>query len=118
MFTGIKKKPQSTTQAGEQPKTSHGFPWRKIFWISLLTLVVLLVLGYFLLKLVGIGSKVSQSWQEMKFAYDKPVLVQSIRSDYEKRQKDLEQSFLKKQQTAQDKLLEEVANKLKSDSLK
>lgn len=116
LFKNLGRKPQNPD--GSPSKPSVSIPWKKIFWTSIIVLVIVFVVIYFALKLFGMGQRISERWEEIRFAYEKPMLVRSIRTDYEQREKDLDASFLKRQQTAQEKLLEEVANKLKSSSLK
>lgn len=77
--------------------------------LAFLALMVLL-LG---LRIKGIYGDVTSRWEELKFAYDKPELVRSLREDYQQRSAALDEAFLNRQQTAEQKLLEEVAVQLK-----
>lgn len=52
------------------------------------------------------------NFEEVKFALKKPSIVKMVREDYEKKQKELEQSYTRKGETPEQKLIEQVVKKL------
>jgi hypothetical protein len=50
---------------------------------------------------------------EIRFAINKHNIVKSVRIDYEKRQKELEESYVKRDKTPEEKLIEEITNQIK-----
>lgn len=111
----VKKAENKNSNSNEIKKPKK---WKRNIFISILFLIIIIIIAYFGFKFFSFVGRVSSNWREIEFAYEKPTLIRSIREDYQKKQNELDNSFLKKQQTAQEKLLEEVANKLKTDSLK
>ena len=50
---------------------------------------------------------------EIRFAINKQNIVKSVRLDYEKRQKELEDSYTKREKTPEERLIEVVTEELK-----
>ena len=84
----------------------------------LLGFILLIILGFAAFKIGDFFNSLSKNWQEIKFAYEKPSIVQTVRTNYESQQKKMEQSFLKTQKSSEDQLIDAVVQKLKSDDLK
>lgn len=97
-----------------ETQTKSNIPWKRIVLSLFMFLIALVSVGYVGWQAMGLYQRVSGRWQEIVFAYNKPELVRGMRVDYVKRQEDLDRSFLKKEKTAEEKLLEEVANQLRA----
>ena len=99
-----------------QPKAEKkaNFNLKKIaLSVSLLFFLVVILYQVFLF-----GNKVVSRWNEISFAFSKPAIVEVVRKDYSAKQAKLEQSFLIKDKSAEEKLVESVVKKLQEDSLK
>lgn len=101
-----------TVEKSEDEKDSSPFSGKKLTLYSLALILAILIVGYFGLQLKNTYSRVSQNWNEIKFAYEKPSLVRAVRTDYEEKQNKLDQSFLQKDKTSEEKLVDEVVKKL------
>ena len=84
-----------------------------ILWILLLV-IFLTGIGYISLSVVKFTNKVVNYYDEIKFAFDKPELVKTLREEYASKSAELEEELLNKEPSAEDKLLDEVTNQLKS----
>ena len=82
----------------------------------LLLACLLIGIGVFYAK--GLYERISSRWEEITFAYEKPQMVKVIRVDYEKKQAALEESFLTTDKSGEEKLLEAVAEQLKTNQSK
>lgn len=85
----------------KQPRKSYTWLW------------FLPVGGIILGLLILYSFQLFGNWQELLFTIKKPNIVKSIRLDYEGRQKKLEESFLKREKTPEEKLIETVVEELK-----
>lgn len=83
-------------------------PRRSYTWLYFLP-VLAIILGL----LIFFGFQIYGNWTELLFTMKKPNIVRSIRLDYEKRQTMLEESFLKREKTAEEKLIETITEELK-----
>ena len=107
-----------------QPKSDNAnsnskkVEWGKISTRALLFLVIGAILVYGGFQCVGFYQRLAGSWNEIVFAYQKPVLVKTMRVAYEEKQKAVEESFLTSTESAEQKLLKEVAEQLKDSRLK
>lgn len=108
MFKGLKKKNQSEGPSG----SPINIAWGKIFLGLSLALVVVVIIGYGFFQCKSFYEKVSTNWNEIRFAYDKPQLVQTMRLEYERRQADLEADFTKREKSSQDKLIDELVGQI------
>lgn len=82
---------------------------------AVIAIVVIVALLYGLLQLILVGSNIINHWQELKFAYDKPAVVKTVRVEYQKQQTKLDQSFANPQNNDKTQaLLEQISNTLKS----
>ena len=89
--------------------------------IAIAVVLSLFVVGtvvYGAVKINKIYSQVKTNWEEIKFAYDKPVLVKAIRTQYETKQLALDASFTQEKKTAEQELIEAVADKVKESPKK
>lgn len=91
--------------------------------ISLLKVTILvlvaLIIGTAVVQTIGLGSTIVSRWDAIKFAYEKPEIVQTVKKDYETKQQKLDQSFLNKtDKSEEEQLIDKVVEKLKSDDLK
>ena len=84
----------------------------------ILGLVVLSILGYFVFQTTLFGLKIKTAWPEVQFALDKNSVVKVLRESYQEKQAKLEKSFLQKQKTAEEKLLEAVAEQIQDGQSK
>jgi hypothetical protein len=92
---------------------------KSYFFGFLFATSLLILAGIVVFKLGGFVNTINKNWQEIKFAYEKPSIVKSIRQNYQEQEKKLDQSFLKTQKSSEDQLIDEVVKKLQSaDSLK
>ena len=83
-----------------------------INWSKILLLVLAGIIVAFLgFQIVLFGVRVRAAWTELEFAFTKPNVV---RESYQEKQIALEKSFLQKQKTAEEKLLEAVADEINS----
>lgn len=110
----MNKKPQYFIQNKEKPadpnrKPINWFKWMRNFFLFL---VISIILGYGALQFKGVYDKASKNWEEIMFAYEKPAIVKTIREDYEKKNKKLEQSFLLREKSPEDQLVDAVVKKL------
>jgi len=85
---------------------------------TLIAIILLVLIGGLGWQILMFGKQVASRWEEIKFAFNKPNIVSVIREDYNAKQTKLDQSFLIKDKSAEDKLVEEVLSKLKEQSLK
>lgn len=84
-----------------------------INWGKIILLVIGgVVLAYIIFQATFLGLKVRAAWSEIEFALEKPNVVRVVRESYQEKQTYLERSFLQKQKTAEDKLLEAVADEI------
>ena len=86
-----------------------------INWSKILLLVLAGIIVAFLgFQIVLFGVRVRAAWTELEFAFTKPNVVRVVRESYQEKQIALEKSFLQKQKTAEEKLLEAVADEINS----
>ena len=83
-------------------------PWKKV----LLSLFGILLVGLVLFIVKTRVDAIYAVWDELQFAYEKPNVVKSVRLRYEQGEKDLDDSFLKKDKTAEEKLIDELTKQL------
>lgn len=98
-----------TVQA--EPKLEKNpFQWRKLSrWM--LTLALALLVLFFMGILI---SRVTGAWSEIMFAYHKPELIKAVREDYERKHRELDQSYLIKGASTEEKVAEEVVKRLQA----
>lgn len=110
------------TRPPAEPKkdnVTESVAFKKKKWIAVMVILGIFITGALFMQTKGFFSKVSASWDEIKFAYQKPALVRTIREDYEDKQEKLDQSFLKREKSSEDKLVDEVVRRLEAaDDLK
>lgn len=109
MFRNIKKNSDGT------PSTAFTFNFRKFL---LMTTLGFCVVFYVLWQGIVFYQNISKNWQELSFAYNKPELVKNVRKTYEKKQRELDQTFTQTHQTEQDKLIQELTKQLKEERSK
>ena len=81
--------------------------------------VLLLALGYGAFQFGLLINNVVKHWQEIQFAYEKPIIVQHVREDYQKKQSSLDLTFTKPQkQSTEEQIVNAVVQKLKTADLK
>ena len=90
----------------------NGFPWGSVARAVLMGLFVGAVLVYGFFKVRTIYTQITRNWNEIKFAYEKPELVRAIRANYQKKQAALDASFMEEKKTAEQQLIEAVAEKV------
>lgn len=71
--------------------------------------VLICIVAY--LCFLGVG--IFKARNEISFAIKKPEIVKIIMDQYNKKQKDIDQTFSKTQQTAEEKFLEAVTQEIK-----
>lgn len=87
--------------------------------IKIFSYLLFVGLGLFIvLQLSTIGFNIYKNWNAIKFAYEKPNIVNIIKSDYEVKQSKLEQSYLNSSSSAEVQWVDEVVAKLKEANLK
>lgn len=107
------------TVPAEPKKDTVPLAWSKIVRKSLIAIFGVIVILLLVIQGKGFYDKVSASWDEIKFAYEKPSLVRTVREDYENKQEKLEQSFLQTEKSSEEKLVDEVVKRLEAaDDLK
>ena len=111
MFTMPKKEK-------EEVPAHSSFDGGAIFRTALFTFFIVLIVVYGGFQVKGVYDRVHANWQELRFAYDKPEFVRVVREDYEKKQSDLDQSFKQREKTAEQKLLDAVADKVQEVPVK
>ena len=98
-----------------QRKDNLGINKRKI--VGGIVVAGLVVLTFIILGLQALTTynKYLSARNEIQFAVDHPEIVRTVREDYASKSADLDKSYTqtKKEPTADQKLLEEVANQLK-----
>ena len=90
------------------PGTKSGISFSKIFSL----IVILLAFLFLLFQAYIITVKTVAAWPEIQFAYTKPELVHAIRTEYQTKEAALNKSLSQTQETAQEKLVNTVVNKL------
>lgn len=96
-----------------------GFPRLSTIVKALVVFVLVVVLSIFVLQVVIESRKFYKHWNEIKFAYEHPEIVKSVRTDYETKQQELNQAFLRREKTSEEKLIDEVVSRLeKTNQLK
>lgn len=105
-YKTVEKEQKNETTASTSPK--RVLRWIIVVGLALLIVLVVSLEGFSFLK------KVSSNWKEIQFAYQKPALVKSIREDYETKQEKLDQSFLKREKSPDEKLVDEVVKRLQA----
>ena len=86
---------------------------RLILWL-LGGIICVAIVGYALFSLKLFTDRIMTNWDNLKFAMEKPSVVQALRTDYASKSAELEKSLEKKEPTPQDQLIEEVLKQLKS----
>ena len=84
-----------------------------VLWILILT-ILLTVLGYASFSVKLFADKIIANWDNLRFTWEKPNIVQATRIRYASESAKLEESFSKKELSPEDKLIEEVTNQLKT----
>lgn len=98
------------TENTSKPSKKNKIIYYFLMFFGLGALILLLTQSFFF------GKKVYGNWQEIKFAYEKAPLVRSVRLDYEKRMKEVENDISRRADTEQ--LIQEAAAKLQQEGLK
>lgn len=89
------------------------FRLRNLFYGALL--VIAFIIGWYAYaQFSGFSKRVSGNWKEIEFAYQHPMMVQTIRVDYASRSAQLEDSYKHKDPTVQENLLNELTKQLQS----
>lgn len=73
--------------------------------------VILVILG--LVSLGIAGARVYKNRTALRFAMDKPEIVNSIMKQYNEKQKQIDADFLKTKETATDQLLKVITEEIK-----
>ena len=107
------------TLPAEPKKEETPLAWGKVVRKALIAIFGVIVILVLVMQGKDFYDKVSASWDEIKFAYEKPALVRTVREDYENKQEKLEQSFLQTEKSSEEKLVDEVVKRLEAaDDLK
>lgn len=104
----FKKIVRVPAEDGVEKRSMKSYLFGLLFAVSLLILV-----GFVVFKLGGFVNTINSNWQEIKFAYEKPSIVKTIREDYQAKEKKLDQSFLNSD-SSEEKLVDEVVKKLQA----
>ena len=104
-----KNKSQSPNNQINSPKVNL----RKIIGVTIALVIIVTIIAYSFVQVKGFYDKTANSWDELVFSWQHPNLIQSLREDYQQKQKELEESFLKKEKSAEQKLLDEITEQLK-----
>lgn len=102
----------------EEIPVQSSFNWSGLFRSAFLTFFIILIVLYGALQAKQVFDRIHANWQELRFAYEKPEFVRVVREDYEKKQSDLDQSFKQREKTAEQKLLDAVADKVQETPVK
>ena len=92
----------------EEPKTKKSWGGR------IMVLISLVILGFGAFWFYSFASTVFKNWEELEFAMEKPALVKNIRTDYEQQQKKVDQSFLQKEESEDERITKLVLKKLET----
>lgn len=104
-------KSQETPSMGDKSRITNKS--KLILWL-LAAIVCTVIVGYALFSLKLFTDRIITNWDNLKFAMEKPSVVQSLREDYASKSAELEKSLEQKEPTPQDQLIEEVLKQLKS----
>ena len=107
--------PQKFTRKKDQSeslKRRTTFNIGRLLSLSLALVVILGILTFFTFQVKGFYD----NFEEVKFALQKPNIIKMVREDYEKKQKELEQSYTRKEQTVEQRLIEQLTKELKEQS--
>jgi len=97
-----------------EPKDGESkFSIKKVLSIFIISALIFFTLGIIVFQTRSFSNKLLASWDEIKFAYNKPALVKTVRQDYEEKQNKLDQSFLNPKST-EDKIVDEVVKRLET----
>lgn len=114
------KKPQYFIRKKNQDEGPSANPVR--FWTLLagatLTLVLILIVAYGIWQVKTIVSRASENWNEIKFAYDKPNIVQAAREDYEQKTGQIDKDFANKQKEEQQAMIDKAAAEITNEQQK
>lgn len=91
--------------------TSH----KKPILFGLIGIVLLITLGTVAFFMGSFINKVYNSWDEIKFSYEKTEIVRAVRDDYTTRQVEMEKSLMQREKTSEQKLIDEVVKQLKGE---
>lgn len=94
------------------------FSIKRFIGFSLILVLGVAILTFFGFQVKGQYEKIESSIEEINFAFNHPEIVKATREDYQERQNKLNESFLKKEKTSEEKLIEELTNQLKESQSK
>jgi len=87
----------------------------KIRWTKIVALILGIAVAMLLISVaIGVYNRVSSSWQEIQFAYNKAEVVRTVRIDYENKISEIEKSYKEQELTPEQKLIEEVVDQMKT----
>ena len=90
--------------------TPKPFGLGKIFKFSLALVIVVLIVAFLAFKV----NDLTKNWDVVSFSLTKPELVRSLKENYASKSAELEKSFLNREKTAEQKLIEQLTEELKS----
>jgi len=87
----------------------------RIRWTKIVALILGIAVAILLISMaIGVYNRVSSSWQEIQFAYNKTEVVRTVRIDYENKISEIEKSYKEQELTPEQKLIEEVVDQMKT----
>ena len=87
----------------------------RIRWTKIVALILGIAVAILLISMaIGVYNRVSSSWQEVQFAYNKTEVVRTVRIDYENKISEIEKSYKEQELTPEQKLIEEVVDQMKT----
>ena len=87
----------------------------KIRWTKVVVLIFGITIAVILISMaIGVYNRVSSSWQEIQFAYNKTEVVRTVRIDYENKVSEIVKSYEEQKLTPEQKLIEEVVDQMKT----
>jgi hypothetical protein len=105
-----------TIQVPDPKHESLNLKWKAVK--SILFFITFLCLAFILLQVFTLINNISGRWEEIKFAYEKPAIVKSIKKDYDTKQSKLDQSYVQPNKNPDQKIIDEVIAKIKEQESK
>ena len=106
----MKSKINSEVFAKENQSKGSKLSLKKIFGFSLTLVILAGIIWYGFDKV----NYIVKNWSAISFAYQKPLLVNTLREKYASRSAEVEQSMFDRKPDPKDQLIEEVTKQLKS----
>lgn len=96
-----------------EDSSQSALKWGSILGKLLVFAVAVVIVIVLALEVNRFFSGLFKAWDAIRFAYDKPSIVNTVKTDYYKKQQHLDEGFLLSTPSAEEQLLQQVVNQLK-----